>query len=188
MSSRRRQMMAILPLSLMLSREALIAKEGTQGKEGLRPLDIVIHSSVRWARAMPEMRSPPYEAYLNATAIALLVPSHVGSHVPDAEQSWLWSAWQSAARAYVHLMDEDSTVLRFMDAPFPNAPVLGSYAIVFGAILAPFVPGLSEYLIIGGCLAIMRARVKLDSPYESRHPLQLMTTCAALMLVVIMRG
>ena len=33
-----------------------------------------------------------------------------------------------------------------------SAPSEVPPAIVFGAILAPFVPGLSEYLIIGGCL------------------------------------
>lgn len=184
MSSRRRQLMAVLPLALMLSREPLIAKK--DGKDGLRPLDVVVHSSVSWLRAVAPQVWTEYSEIVNATATAVLMPSHFGGSASGELQSLPSTAWQSAARAYAYLMREDATVQSFVQAPLPNAPVIGSYAVVVGALLAPFVPGLSEYTLIAGCLSIMRARVKLEM--ESQHPLHLMTTCAALMLVVIMRG
>ena len=168
--------MAVLPLALVLSREPLIATR--DGKDGLQPLDVVVHSSVTWLRAVvPQLRTESFSAeLLNATACIVLMPSH-WDHA---------GAWQAASKAYSHLMVEDQSVRRFVQAPFPNAPVLGSYAVVLGALLALFVPGLSEYTLIGGCLAIMRSRVKHDM--ESQQTLHLMTTCAALMLLVVTRG
>jgi hypothetical protein len=124
------------------------------------PLQLAITGGVHWASESPTaIRNPKLGVYLNGTAQVLLTPheyfkTRARKTATDREKTWA-KAYDKAAKQLGRVAEGDATLRSIVAMPMPNVPLLGSYALVLGVLLAPLVGGM-EYLVVGGCLLILQ--------------------------------
>jgi len=60
------------------------------------------------------------------------------------------AAYRKAGKAMARTADAEKALRNIALQPMPNIPLIGAYAVVAGALLAPLIAG-TEYLIAVGC-------------------------------------
>lgn len=160
-----RQMLAFIPLIMVLSQQPLMFKERQSGVNAAKlvPLQLAVSGAMKWAKNSPTtLRNPTLNSYLNITARGLLTPFEYGQRnfgkksklAMPAEKTWA-AAWKKTKSSLNRAAEGDLSMKEVVSAPFPNVPLIGAYLLVAGALLAWFIPYL-EYIIIGGCVMIMQ--------------------------------
>jgi len=161
-----RQMLAFVPLAMVLSQQPLMVKERQTGVNAAKlvPLQIAVSGAIKWAKTSPTtLRNPMLNEYLNLTARGLITPGVWAEHnlgkkskrAMPAEKTWS-AAWRKAeGKGLNRVAEGDAAMKSVMSAPFPNVPVLGSYVLVVTSLLAPLLAGL-EYGVAIGCGMVLQ--------------------------------
>merc|ERR1712146_695072 len=68
----------------------------------------------------------------------------------------LMGAYRKAEGRFRRLIDKEQQGLEMVRLPQPNLLLIGSYALLAGVLLSPLISSYMEYLVIGGCIAIMQ--------------------------------
>jgi len=155
-----RQLLALIPLVMVLSMQPLMFKERQSGVNAAKlvPLQLAVSGAIKWAKTSPTtLRNPQLNVYLNTTARVLLTPAEYLEHnhgkkskrAMPAEKTWS-AAWGKTKKSLNRVVEGDAAMKALVAAPFPNVPLIGSYILVAAAMLAFLAPGL-EYLIVVGC-------------------------------------
>ena len=161
-----RSLLALVPLALVLSQQPFMMKPRTPGvnRAKIVPLQLAVAGAIHWAETSPSlMRQPQARVYLNATARALMAPfeyskAQSSKRAMPAEKT-IAGAYKKTEKALARVVDGDAALREVLRAPgfahgVPNVPLLGAYALVLGALLAPLIGGL-EYVVVLGCGALM---------------------------------
>ena len=189
-----RQGLSLIPLLMVLSQQPLMFKERQSGVNAAKlvPLQLAVQGAMQWAKASPTtLRNTSLNVYLNMTARGLLTPYQYGEHnygkkskrAMPAEKTWA-SAWKKTEKFLNRVAEGDAAMKAVVAAPFPNVPVIGSYLLVAGALLALLVPYM-EYIVVAGCGMVLQASVPAYSrfsaaPYSSSRRSHARSVTAAL--------
>jgi len=157
-----RQLLSLVPLAMVLAQQPFMEKPRQPGinRVKLIPLQLAITGGVHWSATSPTaVRNPKLGVYLNGSAQVLLTPheyfkTRSRKTATDREKTWA-KAYDKAFKQLGRVAEGDATLRSIVAMPMPNVPLLGSYALVLGVVLAPLVGGM-EYLVVGGCLLILQ--------------------------------
>lgn len=158
-----RRVIAFIPLGIVLSRQPFMVKPRMSGVNAakMRPLELAIVGAVQFAAGSPTfVRNPQLHVYLNATGRVLLTPfeyltAQQSKRAMPAEKTWQ-GAYKKTAKGWGRLVDRDASVREMATAPQPNLPLIGSVLLVIGTMLCPLFGGVTEYLIVIGCVLVMQ--------------------------------
>lgn len=152
-----RQVLAFIPLAMVLSQQPLMIKPRQAGvnRAKIVPLQLTVAGLMDWAKKSPTtLRNPIISGYINVTMRALLTPNEWGkarsSKRAMPNEKTIAGAYKKTKGALNRCAEGDLVQKEMMRAPFPNIPVLGSYILTASSLLAMLVAG-PEYGVIVGC-------------------------------------
>jgi len=157
-----RGLLSFIPLALVLAKEPFIVRPRVSGTNAakVRPLELALAAAIHWACESPTvLRQPALGGYMNTTARVLLTPAEFyaqqrSKRALDKDKT-LMGAYAKADGRFRRLIDKEPQVLEMIRLPQPNFVAIGSYILTAGALLCPLISSYMEYLIVGGCIAIM---------------------------------
>jgi len=160
-----RQLLAFIPMLMILSQQPLMYKERQSGVNAAKlvPMQLAVSGAIKWAKTSPTtLRNPQLNVHLNTTARVLLTPGEYAEHnfgrksqrAVNKEKTWA-AAWKKTERSLNRVVEGDAAMKAIVSAPFPNVPVIGSYLLVAASVLALLIPGL-EYVVVVGCGMVMQ--------------------------------
>lgn len=165
-----RQLLAFVPLIIVLSQQPLMKRERQSGVNAAKlvPLQLAVQGAIKWAKSSPTtLRNPSLNVYLNLTARGLLTPFEYGQNnfgkksklAMENEKTWS-AAWRKSKKALDRAVDGDASMKALVSAPFPNVPLIGAYLLVAGALFALLIPHL-EYIVVVGCGMILQVQTRI---------------------------
>jgi len=157
-----RQLITFLVAALVFSQQPFLVRPRGAGENALKlvPLKLAACGAGNWAAESPfMMRQPKLYEMLNATGAGLMAPfewyrARTSVRAVDSEKT-LSAALRKGGKAYARAVDADRSLRQIALQPSPNVPLLGAYACVLGALLAPLFGG-AEYLVALGCGALVQ--------------------------------
>lgn len=183
-----RKVLSFVPLALVLSKQPFTVRPRGNGVNAakLRPLELAISGAVHWAVDSPTvMRNPKVGVYLNETGRVLLTPHEYvitqQSKRAMPNEKTVKGAYKKADGRFKRLIDREPQVLEMIRLPQPNLLAIGSYVLTGGALLCPFISSYMEYLIVGGCIAILQGGRQLGMEPQPELYVAAVTAGLALM-------
>jgi len=152
-----RQVLGLISLSLVLSQQPFLIRPRQLGENALKitPLKLAVCGGINWAADSPMvMKNPRIFDAINATSQALMTPYEFvrvrNSKRSVESEKTISAAYRKAGKAMARTADAEKALRNIALQPMPNIPLIGAYAVVAGALLAPLIAG-TEYLIAVGC-------------------------------------
>jgi len=157
-----RWLLSFVPLAMVLMQQPFMEKPRAPGVNRVKlvPLQLAISGAVAWADKSPSaMRNPAIVKGINATAQVLLTPNvyfktRSRKTATDREKT-LAKAYDKAFKELDRVAAGDATLQNIVAMPMPNIPLIGAYALVVGVLLAPISSLGFEYVVVGGCFALV---------------------------------